>query len=220
MFQLSLISPIVIYCLDSLIKVFIEKKRRKKRTIKNTFNQKTVCFILIIIITIIFIVIGLLLLLPLLISRFIYHLPILPQEVASLEFNSIAELKHSIIYYHYATDQYLLPFSIGLIVGYCLLVKLVPSSPTSQYNKPIISLFTNANFIRHMTWIILGLLLAAVIYWNEQFLLVNSDILDEQQQSQTITSTTTNNYFIICNMILKVVVSSVVGWFIYDFSGQ
>ena len=86
--------------------------------------------------------------------KLLHNFPIAPQEVASM--SSTYESKISLIRSHYATDQLLVPFLLGSLLGYLLKCKPSPSSADSSF--PIKDLLKLGLFTTPM-WI--------AVFWSE-----------------------------------------------------
>ena len=87
------------------------------------------------------------------VPKIFFDLPVTPQEISST--TSTAQAKQSFIHYHFATDQLIIPFTFGTVIGYLLKA------------KPKINLGTR--FAQYIIWIGMLLMPFLATEWNEQF---------------------------------------------------
>lgn len=85
--------------------------------------------------------------------RLYLHLPVTPQEISSV--TSAEQAKRSFIHYLYATDQLIVPFALGSLIGY-----LIARRPTMNLGTRL---------TQYVIWVGMLLLLLLAVEWNEQF---------------------------------------------------
>lgn len=85
--------------------------------------------------------------------RFYFNLPVTPQEIHSVTSGDQGKL--SFIHYLYATDQLVVPFVLGSLIGYLIA------------RRPKMNLGTR--FTQYVIWVGMVLLPTAAVEWNEQF---------------------------------------------------
>lgn len=84
--------------------------------------------------------------------RLYFQLPVTPQEITKT--TSSEQAKHSFIHYLYATDQLIVPFIIGSLIGYLL------------SRRPKMDL--GNRFTQYVIWVGMLMLPLIAVEWNDQ----------------------------------------------------